>query len=148
VLARLREEAAPYIWDAEPNELQKKLAARRSRGFSVNLNYLGEEVLGYTEARARLRAYAAYVRRGDIDAVSIKLTGIEPHLELLDLEQTVERVFQMVMEICDSATQRPGGPPVLYFDMEAYEHLAVSERLLVKLLDEAPLEVPFGLAVQ
>src|SRR5690606_37823701 len=45
ILARVSDEAAPYLWDAESDALRRRLADYAERGTLINLNYLGEEVL-------------------------------------------------------------------------------------------------------
>lgn len=148
VLTRLREEALPYLWDAEPESLRRHLARHHRRSLSVNLNYLGEEVLGNEEAAARLQTYCDFAVRGDIEAISVKLSGIDPHLELLAIEDTVSRLFANVSRVLEAGQSRPGGPPLVYFDMEAYHDLPVTEALLTRLLDEAPEDARLGLAIQ
>jgi RHH-type transcriptional regulator, proline utilization regulon repressor / proline dehydrogenase / delta 1-pyrroline-5-carboxylate dehydrogenase len=148
VLGRVREEASPYLWDAEPEALRKRLSEHAARKLLVNLNYLGEEVLGYDEAQMRKSAYAGFATRSDIEALSVKLSGIEPHMDVLSLTETVQRLREQVGHIIDATQKRAGGPPLIYFDMEAYRDLSITEELVGILLSETPPNVRIGLAVQ
>src|SRR5690606_6460703 len=67
VISRVKDEASPYLWDAEPAELRRRLRGHTERGILINLNYLGEEVLGNDEARVRKSAYAGFATRSDIE---------------------------------------------------------------------------------
>lgn len=146
LMHRLREEASPYLWDAE--KLSDGLARAHADGIFVNLNFLGEEVLGNQEARARLDAYLELARREDIDALSLKLSAIEPHLELRALDQTVATLLGRVRLVVEAGVARRGGPPLLYFDMETYHDLPITLALVERLLREAPKAARLGVAVQ
>lgn len=149
ILARLRDEARPYLWDASPEKLRAHLAKRHRDQTAVNLNYLGEEVLGEHEAQARIEAYCQFVVRSDLDAVSLKLSGIDSQIELLDSESTLNRVEERVARIVEASKQRPGGSPLIYFDMEAYRDLNLTEQLITRLANRPrDITVQFGLAVQ
>jgi RHH-type proline utilization regulon transcriptional repressor/proline dehydrogenase/delta 1-pyrroline-5-carboxylate dehydrogenase len=61
--ARLRAESSEVVLPAEPNELQQYLARRRADGIRVNLNQLGEAILGEGEAIHRLETLEALLAR-------------------------------------------------------------------------------------
>ena len=149
VLARVRDEARPYLWDASPEKLRAHLAKRHRDKTAVNLNYLGEEVLGEAEAKTRVEAYCELVARPDLDAVSLKLSGIDSQIELLDSESTLTRLEERVATILDASERRPGGSPLIYFDMEAYRDLDITEQLITRLANNRRYTlIQFGLAVQ
>src|SRR5690606_181875 len=57
-------------------------------------------------------------------------------------------LLEQVGHIVGATQKRAGGPPLIYFDMEAYRDLAVTEALVARLLNEALPNVRLGLAVQ
>lgn len=148
LIHRLVEEASPYLWSARNDALAQSLSNAHARGLSVNLNFLGEEVLGQKEANARLEAYQSLASRSDIDALSLKLSAIEPHLELRCLERTVAALYGRVGLVIEAGGTRKGGPPLLYFDMETYHDLPVTVALMERLLREAPPSARLGIAIQ
>ena len=143
---RLREEAGPYLWDS--SALALRFSEAHERGISVNLNFLGEEVLGRQEANTRLEIYQRLAGRADVDALSLKLSAIEPHIELRCLEETVAALFGRVGLVIEAAGARSGGPPLLYFDMETYHDLPVTVALIERLLREGPRAARIGVAIQ
>ncbi len=145
---RLREEASPYLWEAEDELLTQSLRHAHAKGADVNLNYLGEEVLGNAEASERIATYCQLAQRSDIDALSLKLSAIEPHLEVRALEETVARLVSRIQPILDASRTREGGPPLLYFDMETYQDLSVTTALVEALLSTAPPTARLGVALQ
>jgi RHH-type proline utilization regulon transcriptional repressor/proline dehydrogenase/delta 1-pyrroline-5-carboxylate dehydrogenase len=146
LIHRLRDEAGPYLWDAE--KLTARLAQAHHEGIFVNLNFLGEEVLGQQEAEARLDTYLELAKREDIDALSLKLSAIFPHLVLRSLDQTVAALMERVNLVVEAGIARRGGPPLLYFDMETYHDLPITIALVEQLLRETPPRVRLGVAIQ
>jgi RHH-type proline utilization regulon transcriptional repressor/proline dehydrogenase/delta 1-pyrroline-5-carboxylate dehydrogenase len=67
IVARLRHETESLILPGEEEELQRYLAQRRRAGVRLNLNLLGEAILGEGEAARRLEAYLALLAREDVE---------------------------------------------------------------------------------
>ncbi len=148
LLHRLSQEARPYLWDAADEKLSQSLSFCHAAGAKVNLNYLGEEVLGHDEATERLKAYVSLASRNDIDALSLKLSAIEPHLEIRAPDEMTDRLCKAVVRVAAAGQKRASGPPLLYFDMETYQDLAITVRVVVRLLEDLPRDARIGVALQ
>ncbi|EFS74690.1 hypothetical protein HMPREF9622_01355 [Cutibacterium modestum HL037PA3] len=66
----LRQLVGHLIVDARPAQLTRTLKALRTSGVRLNLNLLGEAVLGDREAASRLEGTMALLARDDVDYVS------------------------------------------------------------------------------
>ena len=73
ILHRLREEAESFVLPAEEEDLARYLAERRAAGIRLNLNQLGEAILGEEEAARRLAAYLTLLAREDVEYISVKV---------------------------------------------------------------------------
>ncbi|HKU36615.1 MAG TPA: hypothetical protein VJR89_00670, partial [Polyangiales bacterium] len=73
MLLRLRSETRDVVLDADPDSVREHLARRADEGVRVNLNYLGEAVLGEAAAAARCEEYLALLARPEVQAISVKL---------------------------------------------------------------------------
>ena len=62
---KMRAETANVILPAEPEILRKHLAERRAHGVRMNVNYLGEALLGERDAQRRLESYLAALQPPD-----------------------------------------------------------------------------------
>ena len=71
----LRGMVSHLIIDATPKRLGPAISRIRDRGVRLNLNLLGEAVLGSSEADRRLAGTRALVQRPDVDYVSIKVSA-------------------------------------------------------------------------
>ena len=73
VKAHLRHETANVVLPAEPELLREHLAARRTQGVRMNLNFLGEALLGEEEAAQRLEKYLAALQLPEVEVLSVKI---------------------------------------------------------------------------
>ena len=85
---RLRSLVGHLVADDGPG-LAAHLAATRAEGFRLNLNLLGEAVLGEREAAARLARVTALVERPDVDYVSVKVSAVASQLSTWDTDGSV-----------------------------------------------------------
>ena len=69
----MREETANVILPAEEALLARHLEARRQSGVRMNVNFLGEAVLGEAEARRRMDSYLRALRMPEIEVISVKI---------------------------------------------------------------------------
>ncbi len=149
VVERLKKEAQPYLIDARDQPLESYLTTRKLSGVSVNLNYLGEEVLGKIEAQARVNTYCELVKRADTDAISVKLSGIDSQIDLIAFDATIQRLNERVRDIFLKGRKREGGPPLIYLDMEAYKDCRITEEVILFLLSSQELhDSQAGVAIQ
>ncbi|QAY68947.1 bifunctional proline dehydrogenase/L-glutamate gamma-semialdehyde dehydrogenase [Xylanimonas protaetiae] len=120
--ARLRQLVGHLVADAGPG-LGRHLARTRAQGFALNVNLLGEAVLGEEEARARLARTVALVERPDVDYVSVKVSSVAAQLVTWDLEGSRERVVARLLPLYRAAQEHG---VFLNLDMEEYRDLALT----------------------
>ena len=58
----------------------------------LNLNQLGEAILGEAEAARRLEAYLALLARDDVEYISVKVSSVFSQIDLVAFRATVARV--------------------------------------------------------
>lgn len=133
VRQRLRTESRSVILPAEADPLAKFLTARRACGTRVNLNQLGEAVLGEEEAAQRLEAIIALVCREDVDYVSVKISAIYSQINLLAWDATLEAIKERLRRLFRVAME---AETFVNLDMEEYRDLHLTEQAFRELLDE------------
>ncbi|KQR51451.1 1-pyrroline-5-carboxylate dehydrogenase [Leifsonia sp. Leaf336] len=135
----LRGMVGHLVVDATPEKLGPAIAHLRAprdpagHGARLNLNLLGEAVLGETEATRRLEGTRALLARDDVDYVSIKVSSIASQLSMWSFDETVDRVVERLVPLYELAASSPT-PKFINLDMEEYRDLdltiAVFERIL------------------
>lgn len=95
----LRQLVGHLVVDARPAQLTRTLKALRSSGVRLNLNLLGEAVLGDREAASRLEGTMALLARDDVDYVSIKISAVVNQLDLWAHKATVDEVVEQLLPL-------------------------------------------------
>lgn len=144
--ARLRREAEPFVLDASEEALERRLVEVRARGHRVNLNQLGEEVLGEAEVARYLERTRQLIFRDDVDAISVKLSSVCSQIRLLAFERVVELAAARLFPLCALAARHD---KLVYFDMEAYRDLELTRDVVLSLASHPELDhLQLGVALQ
>lgn len=154
--ARLRQETQTVILPGEERALRDYIARRRQTGIRLNLNQLGEAILGEEEAHRRLDAYLRLLARDDVEYISVKLSSIFSQINLVAFTHTVEQVKERLRTLYRAAMQytyrRPDGqvgPKFINLDMEEYRDLHLTATAFREVLDEPEfLPLSAGLVLQ
>src|SRR5690606_9748886 len=134
----LRRMVDHLVVDATPAKLETSLGRLRASGARLNLNLLGEAVLGHAEAARRLQGTRELLARDDVDYVSVKVSSIAAQLSLWGFDESVERVTALLRPLyLDAARSRR--PKFINLDMEEYRDLGLTIAVFTQLLDEPEL---------
>ena len=143
---RLKQLVGHLVVDASDRPLRRHLAAARAQGRRLNLNLLGEAVLGEDEADRRLARTLELIRRPDVDYVSVKASSVASQLVPWDLEGSRDRLVERLAPLFGTA--RDEGVFV-NLDMEEYKDLDLTLALFTTLLDRPGLrDVSAGIVLQ
>jgi RHH-type proline utilization regulon transcriptional repressor/proline dehydrogenase/delta 1-pyrroline-5-carboxylate dehydrogenase len=156
ITAKMRADSQHVVIPGEPAALAAYLDERRREGSRVNVNHLGEEVLGDAEALTHMATYLADLRNPDIESIAVKISTICAQIHPLPFEQTVgrigERLSQLYREAAARAYTRPDGsrvPKSVTLDMEAYRDLSLTATAFRRTLDQPEFKHFFaGMALQ
>ncbi len=103
----LREMVGHLVVDARPDKLGPAIATIRESGAKLNLNLLGEAVLGEDEALRRLEGIHELIRRPDVDYVSVKVSAIASHISMWAFDEVVDKVVERLLPLYLTASRRP-----------------------------------------
>ncbi|BDZ49284.1 hypothetical protein GCM10025867_15250 [Frondihabitans sucicola] len=134
----LRGMVGHLIVDSRPAALGKSIAALKRDGTRLNLNLLGEAVLGDAEADHRLTGTRSLLERDDVDYVSIKVSSIVSQLSMWAFDETVERVVSKLTPLYEIAAAS-ATPKFINLDMEEYRDLDLTLAVFTRVLDQPQL---------
>ncbi|MEN3272298.1 MAG: RHH-type transcriptional regulator, proline utilization regulon repressor / proline dehydrogenase, partial [Actinomycetota bacterium] len=137
VRRRIRSETSNVIISAHDPELREHIAARRAAGMHLNVNLLGEAILGEDEAANRLQATIELAQRDDVDYVSVKLSAICSQLNVVAFDESVELVSARLRDLY-RATAEAGA--FVNLDMEEYKDLAMTKAAFTSVLSSPDLD--------
>ena len=137
----LRRQTRTVILPGEKLALKKHMRKRRNEGVRLNLNHLGEAILGEEEANARLSVYLHDLAEDDVEYVSVKISTIFSQINLLAWDQTLETLAERLRRLFEVAkvhtfTHSDGSktPKFVNLDMEEYRDLRLTVDLFKKVL--------------
>ena len=143
---RLRALVGHLIVDADGRQLARHLDAARADGVRLNLNLLGEAVLGEDEADRRLERTIALLRRPDVDYVSVKASSVASQLVPWDVEGSRDRLVTRLLPLYRAAAEHG---VFVNLDMEEYKDLDLTVALFTALLSRPELAgVQAGIVLQ
>ncbi|HSU48481.1 MAG TPA: bifunctional proline dehydrogenase/L-glutamate gamma-semialdehyde dehydrogenase, partial [Arthrobacter sp.] len=135
----LREMVGHLIVDATDAKLGPAIAKIRKDGIKLNVNLLGEAVLGEHEASRRLEGTHTLLARPDVDYVSIKVSStVAPH-SAWAFDEAVEHVVEKLTPLFQRAAsfaQDGGKAKFINLDMEEYKDLDMTIAVFTRILDK------------
>ncbi|MCD9154757.1 bifunctional proline dehydrogenase/L-glutamate gamma-semialdehyde dehydrogenase [Aeromicrobium duanguangcaii] len=135
----LRSLVGHLIVDATDAKLGRSIAKIRRDDVRLNINLLGEAVLGEREAARRLKGTHDLLARADVDYVSIKVSATVPPHSPWAFDEAVEHVAENLMPLYRQAAEAPS-PKFINLDMEEYHDLDLTIAVFTKILDTPGLE--------
>ncbi len=135
----LRGMVSHLILDASPRQLDHSLRALRRSGIRLNLNLLGEAVLGDDEADRRLTGTRDLLKRHDVDYVSIKVSSVSSQLSMWSFDETVTRVVRRLTPLYEFAAASPT-TKFINLDMEEFRDLDLTIEVFRRILEQPKLK--------
>lgn len=134
----IRKESSHVILPGESQALSEHLRKRELEKVRVNLNRIGEAILGEEEAKHRLDLYLSDLKRPDIEYISVKISTICSQLNLLAWEETLAILKQRLRELYRTASSHfyQGRPKFVNLDMEEYRDLGLTVEVFKQVLSE------------
>ncbi|MFT4231134.1 MAG: proline dehydrogenase family protein, partial [Microbacterium sp.] len=137
----LRAMVGHLVLDATPAKLGPAIAKLRRGGDRLNLNLLGEAVLGEREADRRLQGTYEFLARDDVDYVSIKVSSVVSQLSMWSFDEAVADVVGKLTPLYELAARgaKDGGSKFINLDMEEYRDLDLTIAVFTGILDQPQL---------
>ncbi|MCI6584397.1 MAG: bifunctional proline dehydrogenase/L-glutamate gamma-semialdehyde dehydrogenase [Mobiluncus sp.] len=134
-----RELVGDLAIDVTDKSLGTAIGKLRADGSRLNMNLLGEAVLGQKEAKRRLNDVVDLLQRDDVDYVSIKVSAVTgPHIPW-DYKNMVELAVENLLPLYREAN-RFSPKKFINLDMEEYHDLHMTIDVFKRLLEHEDLQ--------
>lgn len=127
------------IIDASDRKLPGSLRKLTRKGDQLNINLLGEAVLGDLEADRRLAGVSRLIARPDVDYVSVKVSAVTSQLSTWAFEHSVTRVVERLLPLYQQA-QATTPPTFINLDMEEFKDLDLTMEVFQRILSDPSLK--------
>ena len=141
----LRRMVGHLVIDARPQQLGRVIKRLRAGGDRLNLNLLGEAVLGEGEAARRRNGTMELLERDDVDYVSVKVSSVASQLSMWAFDESVNRVVKQLTPLYERAAT--GEPTFINLDMEEYHDLDLTVAVFTRILESFP-DLEAGIVLQ
>jgi len=140
---QIREDTKTVVIKGEDKLFNKHLKKRKSEGTRVNINLIGEVVLGEEEAAERMEKYLNAISNPNVDYLSVKISTIFSQINPLDFDNTVNILVEKLSKIYRQAQKFPYIKPdgtkenkFINLDMEEYRDLAITVEVFKQTLEK------------
>ncbi|MGP9783977.1 bifunctional proline dehydrogenase/L-glutamate gamma-semialdehyde dehydrogenase [Glutamicibacter sp. AOP12-B1-11] len=129
----LREMVGHLIIDASDSKLGGAISKIKREGVNLNVNLLGEAILGEGEANRRLEGTSKLLARDDVNYVSIKVSStVAPHNHWA-FDEAVEHIVDKLRPLYELANNA-SAKKFINLDMEEFKDLELTIAVFTKLL--------------
>ncbi len=152
----LRNDIKNIVIKGEDESLNDHLQKRRDEQTRVNINVIGEAVLGEREAQERVEKYVHILQNPNIDYISIKISTIFSQINPLSYDWSVnqissklQRIFHAAME--NSFINNEGNKEFKFInlDMEEYRDINMTIDVFTKTLSKSEfINLSAGIVLQ
>lgn len=134
------------ILPAERKMLAKQIKRRSKKGIRLNINVLGEAVLGEKEATERFERVLEMMERDEVNYVSVKLSSVASQIIVLDRLGTLGRVCEKLRVIYRKSITTN---TFVNLDMEEFRDLRLTVEAFKLVLEEGEFKNLYaGLVLQ
>lgn len=142
LIDNIRKESKTVVLQGDNKSLNAHLQRRIAEGTRVNINLIGEAVLGENESKERMEKYLKALENPNIDYMSIKISTIYSQINSLALEDTIQELIARLSTIFRQAKKysfinikHEEENKFINLDMEEYRDLAITYEAFTRTLD-------------
>ncbi len=145
---RIGKDTAGVILPAEDPAFSMYIKNRTAEGFNLNINVLGEAILGDDEATSRTTMVRDRIQRPDVGYVSVKISAICANLDILAKCESMQRIEGRLIDLYRSAAATTP-QTFVNLDMEEYRDLELSVESFMNILSMPEFtNLPAGIVLQ
>ncbi|MCX2683558.1 proline dehydrogenase family protein [Campylobacter sp. MIT 21-1685] len=128
-ISQLRSDTKDMVLDSDYILLKEHIEKRKNQNITLNVNLIGEEVLGEVESQARIEKYKEALRTNFITYISIKITTIFSQISSLDFEYSKNEIVKRLDTLYVLALEeekKQGVAKFINLDMEEFRDLELT----------------------
>lgn len=122
-----------------PEGLEYHIKNRARENITININLIGEEVLGEGEASYRMKKYIEALKTSYITYISIKITTIFSQINILDFEYSKKEVvsrLKTLYQVALDESKKHNQSKFINLDMEEFRDLELTVESFMEAISE------------
>ncbi|MFQ6342595.1 bifunctional proline dehydrogenase/L-glutamate gamma-semialdehyde dehydrogenase [Campylobacter sp. VTCC 70190] len=149
-IKHLRADTKAMVLDANPSVLEPHMRKRKNENNIVlNVNLIGEEVLGEAESAYRIKKYEEALKSSYITYISIKITTIFSQINIIDFEYSKDEVVKRLdclYALALEEEKKQGVAKFINLDMEEFRDLELTAQAFMESI--AKFDIKAGIVLQ
>lgn len=138
MLRQIKKVTQPILFFVGDKKFTEQIIKRKSDGVSLNVNLIGEALIGETEATQRIKNYCCLLHQKEVDYISIKASTISSQIKPIAFEYTVNSLIQKLSVLYTEVLKiekETRKTKFVSIDMEEYRDLAITLTTFIRTLD-------------
>ena len=142
-IKHLRNDIGTLVIKGENSPLNRHLKKRHQEGTRINVNFIGESVLGEEEASQRIQQYLTALQQPNIDYLSIKISTlfsqiapIAHHWTVDEVSSRLETIYEAAMANTFTNVQGELEAKFINLDMEEYRDVNITVDVFMQTLSK------------
>lgn len=149
-VSHLRKDTSAMVLDASEHFLKPHIQKRKTEdNITLNVNLIGEEVLGEAESAYRMKKYKEALKSDYITYISIKITTIFSQINIIDFEYSKDEVVKRLdslYAIAQEEEKKQGVSKFINLDMEEFRDLELTVEAFMESV--AKFDIKAGIVLQ
>lgn len=137
MLQKIQATSSDVVFFINSKKFKKHAQTRKEQNITLNINLIGEALIGEDEAQKRILGYLTLLNRKDVNYISIKISTIFSQISSLDHEDTVDKLSIRLAMFYDEILKiekETGVQKFVNLDMEEYKDLEITFDVFIKTL--------------
>jgi RHH-type transcriptional regulator, proline utilization regulon repressor / proline dehydrogenase / delta 1-pyrroline-5-carboxylate dehydrogenase len=152
ILKVMRHKTEDVILSSEQEKLNRYFDNCKKENIKVNINHLGDMVLGRNEEKKQLNYYLKELQNPNVSCISVKISTLYSQVDNTAPDHTVSEVLERlnkIIHVAKNEEQKTGIYKLVYLDMEEYKDLSLTVDVFKQFLQTSNLKhFPLGIALQ
>jgi len=152
ILEVMRYKTRSVIIQGEEKSLERYFQICKQEGLKINMNHLGDRVLGEKEAHKHLDDYLHGIRNPNVSCISVKISTLYSQADRVAREHTVSVVLESLVKLVRAGKEeeeKTGLDKLIYLDMEEYKDLGITIDVFKRFLKDPDMHrYSLGIALQ
>ncbi len=137
MLKKIQATSSDVVFFMNSSKFKKHIQLRNEQNITLNINSIGEALIGEEDAQKRILSYLALLNRKDVNYISIKISTIFSQISALAHQDTIDKLSIRLAMFYDEILKiekETGFQKFVNLDMEEYKDLEITYKVFVKTL--------------
>lgn len=139
MLNQIQEVTSPVIFFNNSPKFKAHVLKRKKHGITLNVNPIGETLIGEFEAKERLNKYIEILNNKNVNYLSIKLSTIHSQIDTIAHDEVIEECIKRLSKLYHEVLQikeTTGSEKFINLDMEEYRDLSITLQTFMQTLNK------------